>query len=187
MPKMQKPDLYKVTFEFEKTPFTNEESRTYTFGGKELQKEVEIAMLELKTFRKLPEAIISHILEYSHPNPKTFVRMSHINKALGSTKGRQTTSDLRVRKFDVNAFINFDVIFSEGIEGNGLITSIKIDATQMKGKREFARTLEIKIETNIKMDYNKSISWRRVARLEPIKNWKILGKDYTASTHFKLQ
>ena len=184
---MKKPDLYKVTFEFEKTPFTNEERRTYTFGGKELQKEVETTMLELNTFRKFPEVIISHILEYSHPNPKTFVRMSHICKALGSTQGRQSIADSRVRKFDVNAFINFNVLFSEGIQGNGVIRSIKIQATQMKKKREFARTLEIKIKTNIETDYNGSISWKRTARLEPINAWKILGKEYTADIHFKSQ
>jgi hypothetical protein len=178
MPKREKAKIKKVTFE--KTPFTNEESRTYTFGDKELQKDVERTMLELNTFRKFPEAIISHILEYSHPNLETFVRMAHICKALGSTKGRQSNSDLRVMKHDVNAFINFKALFSEGIQGiqgNGLITSIKIDATQIHGKRNFARSLEINIETNIKMGYNKSISWKRTARLEPIKNWKILPKE----------
>lgn len=186
MPRMQKPDLYKVIFEFEKTPFTNETKQTYTFG-KQLTEEVEKTMLELNTFQKFPEAIISYILEYSHPNPKTFVRMSWIGKALGSTNGRQSIADSRVRKFDVNAFIDFNVIFTEGIQGNGVIRSIKIQATQMKKKREFARTLEIKIKTNIETDYNGSISWKRTARLEPIKAWKILGKEYTADIHFKSQ
>ena len=173
---MKKAEIKKVTFEYEKTPFTNEESRTYTFGDKESQKEVERTMLELNTFREFPEAIISEILEYSHPNLKTFVRMSHICTALGSTKGNQYKSNSRVMKHEVNAFINFNELFSEGIQGNGLIASIKIDATQIKGKRKFARTLEINIETNIKMK-NKSISWKRTARLEPIKNWKILPKE----------
>lgn len=183
MPKnMQKPECHSVVFEFGKTPFTEETDKVYTFG-KELSKNVTETMLNITP---LPEVIISLILEHSHPCPKTFLRNSHIHKALGAKNGRQGTADLRVKKFDVNAFINFNVLFSEGIKGHGIIKSIKINAMQIKDKRGtvFARTIEVKIKTDIESDYDGSISFRRTARLEPLQKWRMLGKNYTANKHF---
>ncbi len=186
MPKnMQKPECHSVVFEFGKTPFTDETDKVYTFG-KELTKNVKTTMVELTPF---PEVIISLILEHSHPCTKTFLRNSHIHKALGAKNGQQTISSHRVIKHDVNAFINFNVLFSEGIKGNGIIKSIKINAIQIKDKRGtvFARTIEVKIKTLIETGYDGNISFRRIARLEPLQKWRMLGENYTANKHFNLQ
>ena len=182
---MQKPECHSVVFEFGKTPYTNETDRVYKFG-KEVSENVKKTMLKITPF---PEVIISLILEHSHPCPKTFLRNSHIHKALGAKKGRQANSDRRVIKHDVNAFVNFNVLFTEGIEGHGVIKSIKINALQIKDKRGsvFARTIEVKIKTIIESGYDGSISFRRVARLEFIQKWRMIGKDYTANKHFNLQ
>jgi hypothetical protein len=183
--KMRKPECYSVEFKFRKTPFTDETDRVYVFG-KELSKNVKKTMLELTPF---PEVIILFILEHSHPCPKTFLRNSHIHKALGIKNGKQKNSALRVTKHDVNAFINFNVLFSEGIQGYGIIESIKINALQIKNNHGsvFARTIEVKIKTLIESGYDGSISFKRLARLEPLKNWRMLGEDYTANKHFNLQ
>ena len=184
MPRMKKPECHSVVFEFGKTPYTEETDKVYTFG-KELSENVTKTMLNITP---LPEVIISLILEHSHPCPKTFLRNSHIHKALGAKKGRQTNSERRVIIHDVNAFVNFNVLFSEGIQEHGIIKSIKINALQIKDNRGlvFARTIEVKIKTLIESGYDGSISFRRIARLEPLHKWRMLGKDYTANKHFNL-
>jgi len=182
---MRKPECHSVVFEFGKTPFTDETGRVYTFG-KKLSKNVKETMVKITP---LPEVIISLILEHSHPSPTTFLRNSHIHKALGAKDGNQRISERRVEKHDVNAFINFNVLFSEGIQGHGVIKSIKINALQIKDKREniFARTIKVEIKTLIESGYDGYISFQRIARLEPLQKWRMLGENYTANKHFNLQ
>ena len=184
--KMEPTIVHSVECTFHPRPFLQEkeERRTYVFGNS-LRKGAEQVLLAAEP--QLPSVIVAMIINDSHPSPDSFVRRSWVNKALGVTNGRQRNVENRLRRQGVSAFIDFEKIFASiGPTGYGLITCMKINATQVKRPgKNFSRTITLKFETTFRTEWNGKESFTRKGEF-CINNWALLSSHADAHPPFGL-
>jgi len=179
---MEQAIVHSVVFTFAPSPYSEEKKRVYVFGN-DINKEVQQVLLDAEP--QLPSVIIDEIMKMSHPSTDSFVRRSWTNKALGITRGRQMRAQYRVESQDVNAFVDFEKIFaSTGIAGYGMITCMKINATQVKrANRNFSRTITVKFQTTTELDWDGNQSFERRGLFE-ICDWTLLPSFVGVGTRF---